>query len=141
VFTNRYALAVEIEDNLFEIFDVLYIEKESGMDLALKKATAINTSAISIPIKSKIKIGDFLNQNNLLFNLKSHEVEISDENTIYLIINNNEVVSFLLHQKEDPNDKKYQAAFESNVIVIDVSLENNVGLGDLWDRQKIIKMV
>ena len=48
---------------------------------------------------------------------------------------------YFINNKINYYDKKYQAAFENNVVVIDVSSENDIGLGDLWDRQKFIKMV
>ena len=141
MFTDKYAWAVQIEDDLFEIFDIVYFEKETETAIRYKHATSAGATAISIPIKNKTKIGLFLNENNLSFNLKNIDSEISENEDVYLMISNNTVFSFMLMEKTNPDNKKYQAAFGSNVVIIDVSLENDIGVGDLWNRKKIIKVL
>ena len=141
MFTDKYAWAVQIKDDLFEIFDIVYLEKETEISRIYKNATSIGATAISIPVKNKTKIGVFLNENNISFNLKSPDYEILENEDVYLTISENKVFSFMVMEKTNPDNQKYQAAFESNVIIIDVSLENEIGLGDLWDREKIIKVL
>ena len=141
MFTDKYAWAVQIKDDLFEIFDIIYLEKETEISRIYKNATSIGATAISIPVKNKTKIGVFLNENNISFNLKSPDYEILENEDVYLTISENKVFSFMVMEKTNPDNQKYQAAFESNVIIIDVSLENEIGLGDLWDREKIIKVL
>ena len=141
MFVDKYAMAVQIEDNLFEIFDILFIEKETEMARKYKNAINHEITAISIPIQNKTKVGMFLNQNNILFDLKSIDSDISEDQDIYLSISDGKVFSYMLMEKTNPDNEKYQAAFESKVVIIDVSLENDIGLGDLWDRQKIIKVL
>jgi len=138
---DKYAMAVQIEDDLFEIFDILSFEQETEMAVKYKNAVNSGITAISIPIKNKTKIGPFLNENNISFNFKSIDYEISENEDVYLMISNNIVFSFMLMEQTNPDNKKYQAAFGSDVVIIDVSLENDIGVGDLWNRKKIIKVL
>lgn len=138
---DKYAMAVQIENDLFEIFEILFFEKETETAAKYKNAINAGITAISIPIKNKTKVGVFLNENNISFNFKSIDYDISENQDIYLMMSDNKVFSFILMEKTNPDNEKYQAAFGSNVVVIDVSLENDIGVGDLWNRQKIIKVL
>jgi len=139
--TNKYALAVQIDDDLFEIFEILYLEKDTELDLKYKKAANHGANFISIPIQNTVKLSTFLDQNNLLYNLTNYSYDISEDQSIYLGISKNKVFIVMLIENTNITDQKYQAAFENNVVLVDVSLENNIGLGDLWDKQKIIKVL
>ena len=138
---NEYALAVEIEYSLFEIFDILYIPKDTEVDLRYKAATSYGAHGVYAPISSGFAIGDTFENNTVVHNLESESVNISDDQNAYLFISDNKIFGVTINQKLDFADKKYQAAFESNVILIDTSLENKANIGDLWDGQKIIPMV
>jgi len=138
---SKYALAVEVDNNLFEIFDIMYFEKDTELDLKYKKGAASGAKFISIPIKNTIKLSDFLDENNLLYNLTNYSHDISENANIYLGIANNTVFATVLIEKINILDQKYQAAFGNNVVLVDISLEDNVGLGDFWDGQKIINLL
>jgi hypothetical protein len=134
-------MAVEVEDDLFEIFEILYFEKNTKIDLKYKKAASVGVKAISVPIHNNIKLSFLLSENNFMDNLSDTNFDISKNQNIYLCVSNNKVFAYFLTEKETPTDQKFQAAFENKVIIIDVSLENIVGLGDLWDGQKIINVI
>jgi hypothetical protein len=138
---NKYALAVKIEDGLFEIFDMLHFEKGTALDIRYQDATSQKAIGIYTPFYDEINIGDTLDIDLFL----SKDIEESDntdkDHNVYLLLSNNKVFGIIENSKSESYDKKYQAAFQSKVIVIDVSLEKNVGFGDLWDGQKIIKAV
>lgn len=138
---RKYALAVEVDNNLFEIFDIIYFEKDTELDLKYKKAAASGAKFISIPIKNTIKLSAFLDENNLSYNLTNYSHDISEDSNIYLGIANSTVFVTILIEKTNILDQKYQAAFGNNVVLVDISLENNVGLGDFWDGQKIISLL
>jgi hypothetical protein len=141
MFTDKYAMAVQIKDDLFEIFDVLHIEKESEVNIKYRNATNNGATAISIPIQNNTKIKNFLNQHNILFNLTNTDIDILESQDIYLFMSENKVFSFMVMEKTDPVNQKYQAVFEGNVVIIDVSSEDNIGFGDFWDKEKIIKVL
>ena len=138
---NEYALAVEIEDGLFEIFDILYFEKDSEIDLRYKTAISHGAYGVYSPVRNGIAIGDRFENNTVLHNVEDDSLDISDDQNAYLFISENKIFGLSLNQKTDFADEKYQAAFESNVILIDISLENKANLGDLWDGKKIILAV
>lgn len=135
--TNKYALAVEIDHLLFEVFDIFYLEKNSEVDLRYKKGTNIPARAICVKDKSKIKIGSFWDGKNISSNEPDGFFEIDDNQDAYVFLSDNYVFGVALKLKEDPDNDKYQAAFDGNVILIDVSSDPRVGFGDLWDGQKL----
>lgn len=141
MFVNKYAMAVKIEDNLFEIFEIFYFEKNTKIDLKYKKATNVGAKAISIPIDDNIKLSLLLDKNNFIHDLSDASFDISKNQNIYLCVSDNKVFAYFLTGKETPTDEKFQAAFENEVIIIDVSLENTIGLGDFWNGQKIINVI
>ena len=138
---SKYALAVEIEESLFEIFDIMYFEKNTPIDLKYKKATAHGAYGVYSPVRSNLAIWDTFENNTVMHNVESESVNILDDQNAYLFISDNKIFGITMNRKTDFVDEKYQAAFESNVILIDISLENKANLGDLWDGQKIISMV
>lgn len=141
MFISMYALAVEIEDNLFEIFDILYFEKDTEIDFRYKKAISFGATGIYKNIRDGIKINAILQNDSLVSDSNEETFSIDENENIYLFISNNRVFGFIINQKHSQSDEKYQAAFSSNVILIDISLEKNVGLGDLWDGQKIVSVI
>lgn len=138
---NEYALAVEIENGLFEIFDILYIPKDTEIDVRYKTAISYGAHGVYIPINSGFAIGDRFENNSVVHNVEDESFDIPDDQNAYLFISDNKIFGLTINQKLDFVDEKYQAAFESNVILIDISLENRANLGDLWDGQKIIPVV
>ena len=139
--TGKYALAVEIEDQLFEIFDVLYFEKDSEIDLRYRHGTLSNTKGIYPKENTKIKIGSYWNGIDFISDEEKDYIEIDPSQELYIFISNNIVFGGVIRDKDTIDNYKYQAAFEGNVILIDVSSINSVGLGDLWDGKKIISVV
>lgn len=134
-------MAVQINNGLFEIFEIFYLEKDSEIDLKYQKATSIGARAVSFLINHDIKINDLLNQNNLISNLTNNDFIISKNQDIYLCICDKEVFSFVLMEKTSQANQKFQAAFDGDVIIANVSLQNIVGLGDFWDGQKVINTI
>lgn len=139
--TNKYALAVEIEPNLFEIFDIFYFENGSDIDLRYQKSTSDGAIAIHSKIRNGIKIGAILDNDKFLYDSTENTFDIEEHEDIYLFLSNNKVFGFYIQKIGEPDHIKYEAAFENKVIVIDISLENNVGFGDLWDGQKILRVI
>lgn len=141
MFTNKYALAVEIEPNLFEIFDIFYFDKNSEIDLRYQNSTANEAIAINSKIRNGIKIGAILENDKFIYDSMEDVFDIEEDEDIYLFLSNNKIFGFYIQKIGEPDHIKYQAAFENKVVVINISLEDNVGFGDLWDGQKIIKML
>jgi hypothetical protein len=138
---NKYALAVEIEDGLFEIFEVLYFEKDTELDIRYKNATLKSATAVYTQIRNGIKIGAIFDGNSIISENLEDSDSFDENHNVYFLISDNKIFGVIANPKSEAYDKKYQAAFENKVIVIDISLEKNVGFGDLWDGQKIIKAV
>jgi hypothetical protein len=139
--SNKYAFAVEIEDGLFEIFDILHFEKGTALDIRYENATSQEAIGIYAPFYDDIDIDDIIDVDRLLSKNIEESDNIDKEDNVYLLLSNNKVFGIIKNSKSESYDKKYQAAFQSKVIIINVSLENNVGFGDLWDGQKIINAV
>lgn len=141
MFINKYALAVETDDNLFEIFDILYFEKGTEIDLRYQQNIANKAIGIHSTIRNGIKIGAIFDNDKFIYESTEDTFDIAEDENIYLFLSDNKVFGFIINQKEDPADKKYQAAFSSKVILIDISLEQKVGFGDLWNGQEIIQVI
>lgn len=139
--TGKYALAIEIEDQLFEIFDILYFEKDSEIDLRYRYGTLGDTKGIYPKDNRKIKISSFWNGIDFISDEEKDYIETDPLQDLYILISNNIVFGGIIKNKNTIENDKYQAAFEGNVILINVSLVDNVGLGDLWDGKKIISIV
>lgn len=137
---NSYALAVEIEKGLFEIFDILAFDKGTEIDVRYSNAVSSGATGVFKNIRKGIKIGATLDNDILVSDSEEGAIDLEDNENAYFLISENKVFACMIHEKDNQFDKKYQAAFENNVIVIDISLENNVGFGDLWDGQKIIRV-
>jgi hypothetical protein len=139
--TNKYALAVEIEPLLFEVFDIIYLEKNSEIDLRYKVGTLSPAIAVYTKNNSRLKVGSFWDGQNIVSEETEGFFDINSDQDAYVFISNSKMFGIVVKLKDHPDNYKYQAAFESNVILINVSSESNVGLGDLWDGQKVKSIV
>ena len=139
--TGKYALAVEVDSSLFEIFDILYYEKDSEIDLRYKKGTLNGAIGVYPKDNSKIKIGSFWNGTNFADSDDQDYLEIDEEQDVYVFLSNNIMFGGVIKPKNTLENAKYQAAFQVNVIIIDVSSQISIGLGDFWDGKKIIPVV
>lgn len=137
---STYAIAVEIEKDLFEIFDILTFDTGTEREVRYRDAVALGATGVFKNIRKGIKIGATLDNDVLINESEEGAITLEDNENAYFLISNNKVFACMIHQKDKEFDKKYAAAFESNVIVIDISLEDNVGFGDLWDGNKIIRV-
>jgi hypothetical protein len=138
---SKYALAVQIDNELFEIFDIFHFEKGTEPDLRYQKAISSGSKAIYTQIRNNIKIGAIFHNNELICESTKDAFSITEDENIYLFLSENKVFGFVVNKKEDLSDLKYQAAFTENVILIDCSLHDNVGFGDIYDGQKIVNAV
>lgn len=141
MFVNKYALAVQLDEKLFEIFDILYFEKGTEIDLRYQKNISSGAIAIHSKIRNQIKVGAILDNDVLTYDSTENCFDLEENENIYLFLSNKKIFGYTIIKKTDLADRKYQAAFGSNVILIDVSLENSVGFGDIWDGQKIIRVI
>jgi hypothetical protein len=139
--TSKYALCVKIDKDMFEIFDIFYVEKDTEIDLKYKKAISLGVFAFHKDISNGIQIGSILEKDNFVSDPAKEYTYISKDQNAYMLTCNNIVFSVLVRNKNDLSDEKYQAAFQSEVILIDVSSEDLVGFGDIWDGKKIINMI
>jgi hypothetical protein len=139
--TSKYALCVKIDKDMFEIFDIFYVEKDTEIDLKYKKAISLGVFAFHKDISNGIQIGSILEKDNFVSDPAKEYIYISKDQNAYMLTCNNIVFSVLVKNKNDLSDEKYQAAFQSEVILIDVSSEDLVGFGDIWDGKKIINMI
>jgi hypothetical protein len=138
---GKYALAVEIENSMFEIFDILYFDKDSEIDIRYKSGTLDGAIGFYPKDNKKIKIGAFWNGSDFISADEKNYVEVDPSQDIYVFTSQNIVFGAVIKDKNTLENSKYQAAFEGNVIIINVSSESNVGLGDFWDSKKLINAV
>lgn len=132
---SKYALAVEVEDCLFEIFDTITHELDSEIDKRYKKGTKNTAIAIKALSNKNIKNGSI--NNNGLFESKDKDgfLEIDDSQHAFVFLSDNRVFGASIMTQESPGFEKYINAFQSKVLVLDISLEENIGIGDLWDTK------
>jgi hypothetical protein len=141
MFFSKYALAVEVEDCLFEIFDIIFHELDSEIDKRYKEGTLNGAIGVYPKDNSKIKVGSFWNGKNFTNSDEKDYIEIDENQDIYAFVSKNTMFGGLIKSKNTIENLKYQAAFEGNVIIINVSSEMSIGLGDFWDGKKIIPVV
>jgi hypothetical protein len=139
--TSKYALAVEIDSSLFEIFDILYFDKDSEIDTRYKSGTLSDAKGFYPKDNKKIKIGAFWNGSDFVSADETNYVEIDISQDIYVFTSQDIIFGAVIKDKNTLENNKYQAAFQSNIIIINVSSEDNIGLGDFWDGKKIISVV
>jgi hypothetical protein len=135
---NKFALAVEIDTNTYEIFDVFFFE---NIEMSQRYSKAISAGAIGIlaPDYNNIKIGATLVDNKFIVDNQEGILSFSENDVVYTLLSENKVFGISIINKNTDRFIKYDAAFENDVIVLDVSNEDSVGFGDIWDsNQKII---
>lgn len=133
MFFSKYALAVEVEDCLFEIFDIITHELDSEIDKRYKEGTKNTAKAIKALSNKNIKNGSTNNNGFFESEDKDGFLEIDDNQYAFVFLSDNKVFGAVIMTQESPGLEKYINAFESKVIVLDISLEENIGIGDLWD--------
>jgi hypothetical protein len=136
MFFSKYALAVEIEDYLFEIFDIITHELDSEIDKRYKNATKNTAIAIKALSNKNIKNGSTNNNGYFESEDKDGFLEIDDSQYVFVFLSDNKVFGASIMTEESPGLEKYINAFESKVVLLDISLEENIGIGDLWDTKK-----
>jgi len=135
---NKFALAVKIDKNIYEIFDIFFFE---NLEMIKRYSQAISVGAIAIlaPNYNNIKIGAVLADNKFIVENKEGIQTFSQNEVVYTLLSENKVFGISIINKNTDKFIKYNAAFENDVIVLDVSNEDSVGFGDIWDsNQKII---
>jgi hypothetical protein len=133
---SKYALAVEIEEGLYEIFDILYFEKDTDIDKRYRKSISMGSKAIVAPDLNNIKIGSILVDNKFIIDNKEGVREFNHNDIVYVFLSNNKIFGIMSMDKSSIDFAKYNAAFDGNVIIVDVSEEDSVGLGDIWHSSK-----
>lgn len=139
--TSSYALAVKVDDSSFEIFDILELEKNEERDSRYRAAILKGSKVINPKNITGIKIGSMWNGNNFTPDNYDGCIGIRDDQNIYTFLSDNKVFGFITNYKNTFLDEKFQAAIDSEVIVIDLENQNNINLGDIWDGQNFHKAV
>jgi hypothetical protein len=132
---SKYALAVKIDNDLYEIFDILFFESGTEIDNRYKKGTSLDAIAILAPDLNNIKIGSTLVDNKFFADSSDGILQFDPHLTVYTFLSENKVFGMIVMDQKDNNYFKYEAAFENKVIVLNVSDKNQVGFGDIWDSK------
>lgn len=132
---NKYALAVQLNENIYEIFDILYFEKDSEIDKRYKHSISLGATAILAPTLHNIKIGSVFSENKFIVDNQDNIRVFQDEDIAYVLLSENKVFGIIVMNKESIDYPKFNAAFDSNIIVIDISDQDGVGFGDIWDSK------
>ena len=133
---SKYALAVKIEKTLYEIFDILYFEKDTDIDKRYRESISMGSRAIVAPDLNNIKIGARLVDNKFIIDDKDGVREFNSNDIVYLFLSNNKIFGIMSMDRSSIDFAKYEAAFDGDVILIDLHQENSVGFGDIWDASK-----
>lgn len=137
---NKYALAVEIDKDIYEIFEIFFFDKESKISQRYDKAISVGAIGIIAPNYNNIKIGATLVDNKFIVDSQEDTLEFTENDIVYTLLSENKVFGIIKLDKNSNLFKKYEAAFENNVIVLNVSNEKSVGFGDIWDLNKKIML-
>ena len=133
---NKYAFAVEIEDGVYEIFDILFMESNTKLSDRYKKAISLGAIAILAPTLDNIKIGAKLVNNNFVIEDKEGLRTFEEDDSVFLLLSKDIIFGIIVMKTNDYSYLKYIAAFENKVIVLDVSDKDAIGFGDIWDEKK-----
>jgi hypothetical protein len=133
---NKYALAVEIEDGIYEIFDIFFMESNTEISDRYKKAISPGAIAISAPTLDNIKIGAKLVNNSFVVEDKEGIRTFEENDSAFLLLSKDIIFGIMVMKKNHHSYLKYIAAFENKVIVLDVSDKDKVGFGDMWNEKK-----
>lgn len=137
---NKYALAVEIDRDIYEIFDMFFFEPNTPMSERYKKSVSEGAIAILAPDYNNIEIGATLVDNKFIFDSKEDTEKFQEDDAVFVLLSKNKIFGIIKMKKNAPSFPKYDAAFENNVIVLDVCTEESVGFGDIWDADKKIML-
>lgn len=137
---SRYALAVQVDDSFFEIFDILDLEKNEERDLRYKAGILNGSKVINPKDTSGIKIGSFWNGSKFIPDSFEDCLEIDEDHHIYTFLSENKIFGFMINAKGTFIDEKFQAALDLNVILINVNDDDIVNLGDIWDGNSFKKV-
>jgi hypothetical protein len=135
---SKFALAVEIDKDLYEIFEIFFFDKESKISQRYDQATSNGAIGIVAPDHNNLDIGSILVDNKFITNSQKDIVSFAENDAVYTLLSENKVFAIITIDKNKDLFAKYDAAFESNVIVLNVSNKNSVGMGDIWDASKKI---
>ena len=132
---NKYAFAVEIADGVYEIFDILFMESNTGISDRYKKAISLGAIAMAAPTLDNIKIGAKLVNNSFVVEDKENIRTFEEDDSAFLLLSEDAIFGIIVIKKNDHSYLKYVAAFESKVIVLDVSDKDAIGFGDIWNEK------
>jgi hypothetical protein len=134
--TSNYALAVKISDLEFEVFEILNLDIDEERDSRYKAGILKGSKVINPKNKSGIKIGSFWTGSEFIPDNYDDCLEIDDDINIYTLLSDDKVFGFIMNKKNTFLDEKFQAAFDLDVILIDLSEHSGVSFGDIWDGKK-----
>ena len=134
---NTYALAVKIDDNLFEIFHLINTEENSDMDTRYQESTKKETKVMALKPNEKFNLGAFWNEEGFILNNEKEPLAFDTNADTYVFLSENIVFGMFKIVNEHPFIEKYRAAIESDVIIVNLSKYNDVSLGDLWNRKEL----
>lgn len=137
---NTYALAVKIDDTLFEIFHLVNTEENSEMDIRYQESTKKETKVILLGPNKKFNLGAFWKEENFTLNNDKEPIAFDTNADTYIFLSENIVFGMLKIVNEHPFIEKYRAAIESDVIIVNLSKYNDVSLGDLWNGKELYSM-
>lgn len=139
----KYAFAVQLEENsnLFEIFDIILINQSSNNEMINRWKKGFlngNVTLLKNNNVEKISENSFWDGEKFIFNNNFKSFEYYNKNLSIVLLSNNYVFG-LINLPEDQYVKdKYEAALDSNVIGIDISNIDNVELGSIWNGTEFI---
>ena len=128
---NKYALAVEIDKDIYEIFDMFFFEPNTPISERYKKSISKGAIAILAPDYNNIEIGATLVDNKFIIDVQKDIKKFQEDDAVFVLLSQNKVFGIIIMKKNAPNFTKYDAAFENTVIVLDLCNEDSVGFGDM----------
>lgn len=134
---NTYALAVKIDDNLFEIFHLVDTEKNSEMDIRYQESTKKETKVIPLRPNEQFNLGASWNEKGFTLNNEKEPISFDTNADTYVFLSENIVFGMFRIIHQHPFVEKYRAAIESDVIVINISNYLDADLGDLWNGKEV----
>lgn len=133
---SLYAFAVKIENNsnLFEVFELINVEDTQSMSNRWKQAFAAgNVSLIQNVNVEKISMGSKWDGENFIFNEDGEVLKYYNKDNAAIMLSNNLVYGGILFADEPHSRAMQIAAVNSENIGIDVTDIPGVNLGSIWD--------
>lgn len=134
---NTYALAVKLEDSLFEIFHLINTEEDSEMDIRYRESTKKETKVVFLKPNQKFNLGAIWNEEDFIVNKDIDPIDFDNNSDTYVFLSENVVFGMFRIIHQHPFVEKYRAAIESDVIVINISDYKDADLGDLWNGKEV----